>query len=446
MKRFLKRSYSFLLALLITFFASVSFAGSFQMLEVSGTSTGDFHAGGAADISNVSLEFFNPAILVAIHHEQISLGATAIMAQSDFNGTVQGGTTFPFLPTPPIFHTPPGGIVTSAGNVIPNFHYVLPFQNNRLAFGFGANSAYGLETNYGGLPISFSGITQAATFSQLLTLNLNPSLAWLITKHIAIAAGFDLVYGDAHYNNMIIPQGAPVSAALSFKNNLDGYGHGYNVGILFLITPRTRIGASYRSKVTLNLGGQSTLTTTPDTEATARLPLPPLAAFSIFHQFTKRFSLMFSAYWTGWHVFNTLRLKNSALINLLGPGYVLIINENYRDAWLYSVGMHYLVNRKMLFKMGLAYDETPIRTGFRDIRLPDSNRVYIAGGIHIFASKKTGLDLSYVHVFFTRADVDSSQLSANSASGGFGPAIPTVLGTSKSSANVVAFQFTYNLT
>lgn len=422
--------YCFLLGILFFTVSLNANAGAFQLLEPNAATAGDFHSGGAVDFSNVASQFFNPAIPVAIGHQQISVGGIVLFAQQDFRGTV-------FVPlTRVTTPTPPNKVVAQSGNFIPNINYTIPFAHNRLAFGFGVTGPFGLETNYTPLP---AGIAVAATTSRLIDVDFNHTLSWLITKHFAVGAGFDLVYATVDFDNLVVPPpilGAPAN----FRNEVNGFGEGYNVGALIMFSPRTRIGASYRSKVTVDLDGKSELSGITQTHANAKLPLPPMSIFSIFHQFSKRLSMMASAYYIQWNVFKTVRLNNSALQALLGPGFVLVIPENYKNAWTYSIGAHVLVTPKCLLKFGFAYDETPTQTGFRDIRLPDADRYYVSTGVHFNATKRLGLDFGYIHVFFKRVRVDNSGQSAGS-----GNVVPVELGTSQSTANVVAAQLTYNI-
>src|SRR3989338_4804897 len=108
-------------------------------------------------------------------------------------------------------------------NMVPNFHFVLPI-NDRWRFGFEVTTPFGLSTNYNDFN-STDNVEDLATKTELQTINLNPSVSYLINRYVSVGVGVDTLYGQAIYNNYGIL--APL------KNKLDGWGHGYNAGVLF---------------------------------------------------------------------------------------------------------------------------------------------------------------------------------------------------------------------
>lgn len=399
-------------------FPLLSQAAGFQLFEVDTAGLGNFHAGGAAEANGASSEYFNPAGMVRIKRPEISFGDTLISSHINYQGFVKG----------PVFSgvTPPGGVSSNALSNVPNFHLAIPL-NSRFTFAFGATTPFGLETEFPeGYPKASS---QAATFSRLLTMNLNPSMAFLINRYFSIAAGLDWIYTKVNYNNVVA---SPIGIT-NFKNNVDGWGSGYNLGGLLMLTPNTRLGLSYRSGMVSRVAGSSTLENVRSTHGSAQLNLPSMTVLSAYHDVNSKLALMASAFYTKWDVFSSILLNNTPFGNVL-------IRQDYHNSWTYAVGANYVLTQTYTLKAGFGIDESPTRTGFRDIRLPDANRYYTAVGLHIQPEPRIGFDVGYAHVFFNKARVDNTQQVIDS-----GGLVALQLGSARTSANVFGFQATFTI-
>lgn len=413
-------------------------AAGFQLYEESAAGTGDYHAGYAAEADDASTEFYNPAGMVRLKHTEASAGAVLIPLDANFKGTVTQ-----MLGTPP---TPFGSAATdwvsgSTTNFIPNIHLVMPFKE-RWAVGFGVTVPFGLATNYPAGGTSSYG----ATVTRLEAINFNPNIAFAVTDKFSLAAGVDVVYGTASYDQnvaLMSPFSPPPYTNWLFTNSLSDTAVGWNAGLLYQFTPKTRIGLSYRSHVNLNASGPSHLEgpfgVNTSTTVNAQLDLPGYATLSVFSGVTPKWDLMGSAMWTNWNRFNTLTLNDTALSGLvpLVPTIPtdVVVHENYHNSWNFAVGAHYRINDRLMLKMGGGYDLTPTRDGYRDMRLPDANRIAVALGMQAALTKTMKADLGWIHLFGNDVDVDSTLSGA--------PDVET--GTARFSANVIGLQLSAQL-
>lgn len=416
MRRFLATT-SALFNLSIVSFAilasSSCYASAFQIWEQSAFGTGDYHSGAAAEADDASLEFYNPAQITELKHQQISTGGVLIPVKINFNGTVNG--------------------LDASGksdilNVVPNFHYVAPITQ-RLYFAFGLTTPFGLQTNYGS---DDAVMASAATKTQLLTLNTNPSLAYKITDWMSVATGFDLLYGLAAYNNL-------PDVDTPFKNKLTGWGAGYNMGVFFkfnmLHLPyKTQLGASFRSKIRVTASGNSSYTDN-QTHVKAQFNLPSTTMFSIYQRVSSRVAFMGSAFYTRWNIFTLLQLENTAVTS---EGLDIPVYEEYRNTWNFGLGMHIDITPTFIWKVGGGVDQTPTITGYRDVRLPDVNRVALSTGFHWQLRKQWGVDMGYTHLMTPKANVNNSS-SAQASS----DVIPDQEGSATMSANVFGGQLSW---
>ncbi len=420
------------LAIVLCGITSFAAAGSFQLWEQSAAGTGDYHAGGAAEADDASTEFYNPAGMIRLAKPQLSLGLVYIPLDVKFDGTVNTIVNGQQQTN--------GYVKGDTNNFVPNFHIVYPV-NQIIALGFGVTTPFGLKTDYPDIAPS----NQAATLTDLKTVNLNPNIAFKINNHLSFGLGFDALYADAEYNQQLEGTVQSLLGPINFTDNLDNtvsdWGYGWNTGLLYQFNNKTRVGFSYRSHIqfqgtgtsTANLGISSILgnisPTLANTNLKGYLTLPPTYTASIFSQVSKKWALLFSAYFTQWSDFHEITLDN-----VVGDP---TINDvfNYKNSWNLVWGAHYSINRQWMLKGGFAWDQSPTRDGYRDIRLPDTDRYVLAAGVHWQFRKDMGFDLGYSHLF-------TGDITVNNTLSG---APVTEFGTAKTETNVIGLQYTANI-
>jgi long-chain fatty acid transport protein len=156
--------------------------------------------------------------------------------------------------------------------------------------------------------------------------------------------------------------------------------------------------------VSLDLSGSFTrgpgLTTGPalSTGASANLTLPEQVALSLRQTVAPGWTLLGTVEWVHWS-----RLGDVAAVGAGcgGAGGICeVLNLNYRDGWLYSLGAEYAWSPALLLRAGVAYEISPIKDSTRDILVPDSNRVFLGVGASYKYSENIVVDFAYSHIFF----------------------------------------------
>ena len=183
-----------------------------------------------------------------------------------------------------------------------------------------------------------------------------------MTKKLSLAAGLDVVYGTATYDQNV---GDPSLASGVFTNSLSGTSVGWNAGALYQFNQQTRAGLTYRSHIKLNASGTSTLSgdiaggSPQSSKVSAGLDLPGYATLSVFSSVRPKWDVMATAMWTNWNRFSTLSLRNTALqFSLVPLDSDIIVHENYSNTWNFAVGAHYHINQRIHVEDGwwLRYD------------------------------------------------------------------------------------------
>jgi long-chain fatty acid transport protein len=425
------------IAIILAAASTTAMASGFQLWEQDGAGVGDYHAGAAADTDNTGIEFYNPAGMVFMQRKgiQVSGGATLIPVDVKFDGTVlvknnNSGDTLTTSNTN-------GWVNGNTFNAVPNFHAVDDI-NDRVAIGFGITAPFGLATQYD----EDSAVSEAATNTEVKTVNFNPNVALKLNRWLSIGGGFDLQYATADFDD-IVPKVSNLEPNLPDKNHLTSWGEGYNVGLYAQNTHGTQIGLSYRSKITQDATGTNTTNTllfgTANSKISATLPLPGTIYTTVVQHIDSKWTVMASAFYTMWDTLKTMTIDN--IPNPLDPAqkFALTSAFNYHNTWNFSVGAHYQVRPNLLLKIGGGFDETPTNDADRDIRLPGVNRFAAAAGLRVNMSRNLSFDGGWTHFFpVKKATID------NTGPTGL-PLNISVLtnGTAEMSANVIGGQLTY---
>ncbi len=411
-------------------------AGGFQLFEQTVGGLGNAYAGRSASAEDVSTIFFNPAGLTRVPGTQAVAGVhiIALNAKFDNKGSTAGSPNF--QGTNALLGT--NGSDTGETGVVPNLYIGHQLTNN-LHVGLGINVPFGLKTKYTN---DWVGRYHAIR-TELKTVNINPALAYKFNSMFSIGIGANAQYADADLTNAIDfgaqvdaqgqcpppPAGPPsgfCAQALDGRANLSGddWAWGYNVGLLMELSPDTRFGLSYRSKLKYELEGdvrfdvptavQPAFPFTKE-DVSADLDLPESVSLSAYHQLTPKLALLADVTWTKWDRFKELRVSfdNAPLPDDVTP-------EDWNNSFRYSLGANYRLGSEWLLRTGGAYDETPIPSAEkRTPRIAESDRFWLAFGISHTPNSSFRFDFSYAHLFVRDAKINNDDGSGHILTGNY---------------------------
>jgi long-chain fatty acid transport protein len=412
-------------------------ASGFALLDQSASGMGNAYAGGAAIAEDASTIFYNPAGLSRLSGKQIVVGMNAIRPSAKFNDTDS---------VPAALQPAAGGNGGDAGSwvPVPNGYFAMEITP-QLKAGVGLNAPFGLKTEY---DPNWIGRFQAIK-SKMEAVSLMPTISWQPSD--AVSLGFGLNYqrikGDLtsaiNYSAaafaaggaglMAAIGGAGVEGQTLLSGNDNSWG--YNLGALFNLTPRTRVGLSYRSGIKHSLTGSVTFTNRPallaaalpDGPVTLDIKLPDSFSVSMFHKLDDKWDVMADATRTGWSSFQQLKVVRTTGATLL------TVPENWRDSWRVAVGGSHHYDEQWTARMGMAYEQTPIPDAFRTARIPDADRFQVALGGQYKPGRDSAIDFGYTHLFVKNASIADRQ----GAAGG------DLIGTYKNSADLLSVQYVH---
>lgn len=392
-------------------------AAGFALLEQNASGAGVAYAGKAAIGEDASAAWFNPASMSRLKERQVVLGGHYIDLNSEFNNE---GTT-------------PGtgrdvGDFGSEG-YIPNFHLVVPF-NDRINFGLSVATPFGLKTDYQPDWIGrFQGIT-----SDIKSVNINPSASFKVNEHWSVGAGVSAQKLDAKLSSVVT---LPVVGESLTTIAGDGWGYGFNLGVIGQITAATRVGVAYRSSIEQDLEGNVTFSgpaaASQNSDLRSKIRLPASLAISSVTELTPKWQLLTDATWTEWTTIQKLQFDR---VNAGGTAAPIPVQDyEWKNSWRFAVGGIYKYSDTINLKAGVAYDITPVPDERRKVRLPDEDRITFAVGSQYKFDKATTFDVAFQYVMPDKAKIDSTEQAGVTPS--------RVLGTAEGDAFILSGQVSY---
>lgn len=408
-------------------YAQQAYSSGFFLIEQSVSSMGSAYGGAAAEAADASTVFFNPAGMTKLPCQQAVSGVHFVIPVSDFDDDDSklsiglGGDDLT------------GGEGGDPGElgIVPHTYYVYPMDCG-LAFGLGITSPFGLVTDY---ESKWKG-RYHANRSDLLSININPSIAYQIMDCLSIGLGWNWQYIKTHLTNS-------VDFGSIFKTGLgltpqefdgkalvegDSWGYGGNIGLLYDITPCTRFGVHFRSEVRHHIDGHvkyklpEGLNPTqegvirgvfPNADAKADITFPSFLSFSLYHQW-RCFAFLGDISWTKWKVLKRLKIR---FRSAQAPS---VTTLHWDNTLRYSFGMAYFPNDCWTLRTGFAYDEAPTpRKGLRSVRIPDADRIWWTLGFNYRWNDCISFDFGYAYLWVLDGKVDKTKSADQAGSEDF---------------------------
>jgi long-chain fatty acid transport protein len=357
-------------------------ASGFYLQEQSVRGWGRANSGEAADSGPASL-WWNPASIGWDEESSGAFGATAILPL----GRVEDQGTQ--IDRPGFAPVSVGGAPVQRNpvqkGVLPANAFALRLTD-RVALGLAVTSPYSFTTDYD--PDGWQRYSAIRT--RLITIDVQPSIAFAATDWLSVGAGVNVEYSDAFLSNAL-PNLAPGSADGRVILEGAGWDLGWSAGVQLRPAKRVTLGVSYKSSVEHDLDGRLEIRGLTGPLAARNSEADTVASFSTPWQLimgmragvTERTTLNFQAVRFGWSKFDRITLSTGGFIP-----------EGYRDTWSFAAGVDHVLSDKLTLRTGIQFDQTPTRDATRDPRVPDGNRVNYNAGASYRMSERFTVDLA----------------------------------------------------
>ncbi len=382
-------------------------ASGLQITEQSVTGLGRAFAGGSLANDDASAAHFNPADMMLGKGMQAQAGFTFVGITTE--GTNAGSTLR--LPanlgdvisqpgTLPVFVTiPASGVGDDGGmdNLIPNGYYIMDI-NDRMRFGVSVNAPFAVSTSYGK---DWVGRYHAVD-SELMTIDVNPSIAYRVNDQLSLGFGVSAQYAEATLTQAIFTGGPDGYGEV----NTDGWALGYNLGATWELDPMTRFGVSYRSRIKHSVDGDRTVSNVPGRNgvvgAKSDVTLPDWLGLNVYRRLNDQWAVMGGVRWTNWSLFEELKIDYA-------DGTQSLTEEKWEDSWAFNIGVSYDYTPEWTFRAGYQYDQTPVPSAeYRTPRIPDSDRNAFAFGASYRPSRQMTVDFGYMYLLFDDSSMNNT--------------------------------------
>ena len=362
-------------------------AGGFAVREQSAEGQGASFAGIAAGGADLSSMFFNPAT-ITLHDGMQGEGDAALILP--YSKSTNGATI------PAGFGGPNSGNIGKLA-LVPS-DYASYQVNENLYVGFTVNAPFGLVTKgnstWAG---SFYGIK-----SDIFDIQAGPVIGYKLGDMLAVAASVRAVYSKVTLTNNA---GASGLARL----HGDDWGVNYSLGVLITPTETTRIGIGYNSQTKLKYSGNLKFSGPPPfplaavTGLTAKLTTPGTLTVGIRQDLGERFTVLLGFEWADWSKFK--QLQPIATTGLTAGLPISTTPFNWRDSYFYSIGGEYKWSEDTTLRAGFAYEQSPVPSSTRSVRLPDANRYWLSVGASHKFNDSFRTSFGYTHIFTKNGNV-----------------------------------------
>lgn len=419
----------FLLALAATTLATASAEG-YQVNTLSAKQLGMGHTGVSQKLGSESV-WFNPA--AAAYQEQrftVAAGVTGIMPVATFTGATSGVTTT----TDNDMSTP----------LYLNLNYKV---NDDLAVGFNFNTPYGSSMNWGE---SWEGAHMIQSI-KMQSFSVQPTVSYkLFDDKLSIGAGFMIGWGSFELSKSALPvgdAGAEVISLLTYQTYIAGGADaatatgaadvakaaaqlagdeplasvalegdaeltfGVNVGLLYDINEKWSVGASYRSKMMMDVEAGDTAVTLIDNETivgsgllasisamngvnfSASLPMPAVFTAGATYYPTEDWTVSADFQLTQWSAYETLNFDfaSAAVANQISA-------KNYKNAFAVRLGAQYDVCENFTARIGTYYDGSPVEDGYMSPETPSTSKLAGTCGVSYRLFDMLSVDLAYAYI------------------------------------------------
>jgi long-chain fatty acid transport protein len=349
---------SVILFVFVIFFIPLNSFGSGFAVYTQGASSLGQGAATIAHLDDPSAIFFNPALINKLEGTQVELGTTLIFPSRKFKSDYSGET---FKTERQVFY--------------PSTFFITHKFNDKISAGLGVFNPFGLGTKW---PDDWEG-RYITTNSEMQTFNFNPVISFQVTPYLALAAGVDVLLLDATLEKKInlsafvpgLPDGGQ-------KLKGDGTGIGYNLGILVEPHKDISIGASYRSKIKVDVKGDVThdgipvllISNFPNTGAKTNITLPQQVHVGVYYKGLYPLTFEVGLRWEGWHSYDELRID---LDQPIAGSTTSISEKDWEDTYSANIGVKYQLTESVALLAGYLYGGNPIPDRTFEPSIPDAN-------------------------------------------------------------------------
>lgn len=340
---------------MVTLPFAAAFAGGLYINEFNSPSMGVAGAGAQAVANDSSTAFHNPAGMTRLDGAEL-MGGFAFL---------YGGVEFDANSDTPIPGNDGGEAMEAPAPLLTGF-YVYSVTDD-LKLGVSLLSLSGAALDYSD---TWTGRFLVQDV-ELLTLSAQPVVAYRVNDWLSLGGGVNVMYAKLKYGLAVPTPFRPGDGQIALDG--DDVQVGFNASTLIELSPRTRLGISYQSKIDLDFSGDIAVSPIgAEAGVDTELTLPQFIRAGVYHELNDQFALLGTVGWDDWSALDSLFISTEQASAQ--------IPRNWEDTYQISGGIHYRPYDDWLLQGGITFDSSPVDAEDRTPDMPIDRQIRYAAG------------------------------------------------------------------
>ncbi|MFH1248436.1 MAG: outer membrane protein transport protein [Candidatus Omnitrophota bacterium] len=270
-----------------------------------------------------------------------------------------------------------------------NTYFVVANKSDKVKYGLGIFTPFGSFTEWS----EYGPLRYMATYSEMKMTNYNPSLGVKINPHLSYGLGLDIYESSMKSKKMV---NYVISDAHYTLESRKAYALGYNLGVLYKLDEKRRLGVSYRSRFSMLYKGQGVISEIPTgpnlkSSVLAKYSFPDEFMVGYAQRIKGKWDVEADLQWTNWSQYKHVSVEFSDR-----PSWNTFSPKNWRDGFIYKLGLEYFMNDRVSLRAGYAYSTSPVPSSSFEPSTPDACRQTLYLG---YGYKKNSFSANIANAF-----------------------------------------------
>jgi len=320
-----------------------------------------------ATADNPSAVHYNPAGLTQIDGDEVRMGLYALHFDPSYEapaGSPNAGRKYE---------------IETQDAFAPQMYFSGHFADLPVTFGLGVYAPHGASVTWP----QDTGFRAVATEGELTYLRVNPVVAAEVLPGLSLAAGLMVDYGDIGLEQGLLRD--PVPFINSFRFDGKALGMGYNLGLLWKIDEHWSFGSTFRSSVTMDFDGKTTVERKPfinrtEIDASAEFEFPYTVVSGISYRPTKDWNIEFDADYSNWSSVDHVMIQQEQT-----PPFPvqknIPVTLRFKDSWMLKLGATRYLEDGWYASAGYLFNQNSVSSAYYSPTVADLDRHFLTLGI-----------------------------------------------------------------